>query len=129
MSQKTNCDHSSVFNDDNATSLMTTSLLVLSRLLFHREDVAAVVGGPQSTPPGASPRIQLFCTIHGFEAASPLNSNNDGDPHTGMLPSVSFPSSSGHPPVAQVSAKRGINITARYQVVFVQDQIGLDRID
>jgi hypothetical protein len=28
-SQKTNCDHSGVFNDDNATSLMTTSLLVL----------------------------------------------------------------------------------------------------
>jgi hypothetical protein len=27
-SQKTNCDHSGVFNDDNATSLMTTSLLV-----------------------------------------------------------------------------------------------------
>jgi hypothetical protein len=27
-SQKTNCDHSGVFNNDNATSLMTTSLLV-----------------------------------------------------------------------------------------------------
>jgi hypothetical protein len=28
-SQKTNCDHSGVFNDVNVTSLMTTSLLVL----------------------------------------------------------------------------------------------------
>jgi hypothetical protein len=33
MSQKTNCDHSGVFNDVNATSLMTTSLLVATKLI------------------------------------------------------------------------------------------------
>jgi hypothetical protein len=34
-SQKTNCDHSGVFNDVNAMSLMTTSLLVSDDLIHH----------------------------------------------------------------------------------------------
>jgi hypothetical protein len=46
-SQKTNCDHSGVFNDDNATSLMTTSLLLLEtlsltkflRYVFHEQGI------------------------------------------------------------------------------------------
>jgi hypothetical protein len=33
-SEKTNCDHSSVFNDVNVTSLMTTSLLVIINFNF-----------------------------------------------------------------------------------------------
>jgi hypothetical protein len=33
-SEKTNCDHSGVFNDVNVTSLMTTSLLVIINFNF-----------------------------------------------------------------------------------------------
>jgi hypothetical protein len=36
-SQKTNCDHSGVFNDVNVTSLMTTSLLVIQLLNLNAQ--------------------------------------------------------------------------------------------
>jgi hypothetical protein len=43
-SQKTNCDHSGVFNDINVTSLMTTSLLVLAGVRHRRSYVRLLLG-------------------------------------------------------------------------------------
>jgi hypothetical protein len=64
-SQKTICDHSSVFNDVNVTSLMTTSLLVLESTSHGSQRGKAETNGSR-----LGKRV-----IHEFERKAKIQSN------------------------------------------------------